>query len=160
MPWFADAVGASGRFVRRRAVPTLGWLLLLAGVVYLIGGWLRADDVPDRTVMTVREGWIVLRPTWLYAALLLAVLVALLTVFGVDLARKHASRAAWREEVHAQVDTLRRELSLSSRAAAQGANRTAGERRRQGGPAPPAHRLGGGRPPRALPLLGGADGGP
>ena len=114
MPWLADAVRASGRWVRRRAVPALGWLLLLAGVVYLIGGWLRADDVPDRTVMTVREGWVVLRPTWLYAALLLAVLVALLTVFGVDLARKQASRAAWREEVHAQVDTLRRELSLSS----------------------------------------------
>jgi hypothetical protein len=114
MPWFADAVRASGRWVRRRAVPTLGWLLLLAGVVYLIGGWLRADDVPDRTVMTVREGWVVLRPTWLYAALLLAVLVALLTVFGLDLARKQASRAAWREEVHAQVDTLRRELSLGS----------------------------------------------
>jgi hypothetical protein len=50
--------------------------------------------------MTVRDGWVVLRLTWLYAALLLAVLVALLTVFGVDLARKQASRAAWREEVH------------------------------------------------------------
>jgi hypothetical protein len=64
--------------------------------------------------MTVREGWVVLRPTWLYAAVLLGVLVALLTVFGLDLARKQASRAAWREEVHAQVDTLRRELSFSS----------------------------------------------
>jgi hypothetical protein len=101
-------------FARRRVVPTLGWLLLLAGIVYLIGGWLRADHEPGRTVMTVREGWVVLKPTWLYAAVLLAVLTALLAAFGIDLARKQASRAAWREQVHAQVDTLRRELSLSS----------------------------------------------
>ena len=56
MPWLADAVRASGRWVRRRAVPTLGWLLLLAGVVYLIGGWLRADDVPDRQALVESGG--------------------------------------------------------------------------------------------------------
>jgi hypothetical protein len=106
MPRIPNVVRVTGRWLRRWAPPVLGWLALVAVFGYLIGGWLQADDERERTLTTFREGWLILRPTWLYAAILVAILVALLLVLGMAVARKQASRAAWREQVRAQVEVL------------------------------------------------------
>lgn len=112
-----DWVGHGWRWLRRLLAA-----LLLAGVVtYLIGGWLRADDDPDeRTQMTIREGWPLLRPTWLYAAVLVAILLSLLLALGLAVARRQASRSGWREQVRAQVQTLRHELAIRRRTPPKG----------------------------------------
>jgi hypothetical protein len=47
--------------------------------------------------MTVEDRWVLLRPTWLYAAVLVALLQAVLIGFGVAIAMKHTSYAGWRE---------------------------------------------------------------
>jgi hypothetical protein len=56
-------------------------LLVLGAIVYLVGGWLRADaDQGQRTQLDIRDGRIFLRPTWLYAVALLAILFAALAL--------------------------------------------------------------------------------
>jgi hypothetical protein len=113
MPRIPAPVAATGRWLGRRVPPLVGWLLLLVLVGYLVGGWLQADDDRERTLAGFRDGWLILRPTWLYAAVLVAGLVGLLLVLVLALARRQASRAGWREQVRAQVDTLTHELRLS-----------------------------------------------
>jgi hypothetical protein len=88
----------------------MGAFLAVVLVVYLVGGWLRADDSDDRTQLALRGGWVLLRPTWLYPVALLAMGLLVVLVLAVVIARKQAAGEAWRAQVRAKADYLQYEL--------------------------------------------------
>jgi hypothetical protein len=95
-------------------------LIVLGATIYLVGGWLRADaDQGQRTQLDIRDGWIFLRPTWLYAVALLAILFAALAAIGYVLAKRHTETAFWREQIRSQADALQQELEILQKAPPQ-----------------------------------------
>jgi hypothetical protein len=95
-------------------------LMVLGATIYLVGGWLRADaDQGQRTQLDIRDGWIFLRPTWLYAVALLAILFAALAAVGYVLAKRHTETAFWREQIRSQADALQQELEILQKAPPQ-----------------------------------------
>ena len=105
-PQEAEAAGNGWR----RLFFGLGMVAVGAVAVYLIGGWLRAGGPDTGTQLTIRNGWILLRPIWLYPVVVLVIGLLLVLVLAVLITRKQASGETWRTEVMVQADYLEHEL--------------------------------------------------
>jgi hypothetical protein len=104
----SEATGARWR----RAFYRLGMVAAVAVAVYLIGGWLRAGESDTGTQLTIRDGWIVLRPIWLYPVAVLVIGLLMVLALAVLITRKQASGETWRTEVICQADALQHELDV------------------------------------------------
>jgi hypothetical protein len=106
-----DETGSAGDGWRRVLVG-LGVFAAIAVAGYLIGGWLRAVERDERAQLTIEDGWVLVRPLWIYPVALLAIGFVLVLVLGVLIARKQAAGETWRAHASVEADYLQHELDI------------------------------------------------
>jgi hypothetical protein len=91
-------------------------LLIPASCLYLVASWLQAANLSTRLrEFRFIDGWLVLRPTWLY--LLLLLLLTLVTIIAAlyPIAKLLPPLGFWREVVTSQANSVEHELSIYAR---------------------------------------------
>ena len=99
---------------RRRILPSIGLLLAVLILLYLIVSWLRAAGRPARSTsqLELDGAWVVFQPVWLYPVTLLTVILLLFAWVAYPVAARLASRASWRELVLVQAGFALRQLEI------------------------------------------------